>query len=1347
MPRKSTKKEGEKDRKKIVVVDISETVDTASREAGEEVLTAPHEDFSGVRGWLRKLWKHNSIAEEYKRLRKIGQVRKQIKETGNIYAGEAGSEAEAYEAKDAIVERFISEYEAETVHTAAGEKKVVIGSEEESEAMMEIKQEIRALISRFVNDDTFTERDFIEEKNRILAKLRREQKQVLDGGKVYADNLLEIAENLKASLGHEEGLERLDEELDEIVNYELVLGKAKTGARTEAELGALGRLAKTVIGEKWARKFSEGRGLLIPEIAVPAGVAVALSIAEKAGVGLMRSKITKFATFGASALVAGGLVAMRESRKLRAEKRHHTRQRAEGKEIGPNSPHREEMEQFTYQMRSANELADNLQGVLYQEDEEGKLETKKDLGLAEVDAALRQLAEIEARIRFSDSREVDLISYSDSRKVERERLRLDIARAKAKVDIKKILTELVDSGKIDLGDQTVDEYVFVQLEEYKKEVLKTGAGAEAGLEEQVEAKDRAFNKMKTKKAAWAFVKGAIIGVGVGAAVQEVGAFFSSNKEGLVEHALKGVWRFFGGEAAPMGPEAHYTALGSLVKYLGGEPTHMDMAMAHEAIINGGHMSLPDGVDLTVNPDGSFNLVQGDQVLAEHLTANADGSLTAQTQEILGQKGILAAETHQSIMGTTQESVSVGPRDYINEHEDLFSRVHRRFWYDNNTPTIFDKNELKLWWGGVNGTGLDAQGNYVFNIKHMMPDGSYHGDFSVDAQEAMRLGKIKMILSASKETSGQVVEANVAPNGDIIIDKDSWAGKMLFKGDGQHAVFTGRYAEVVQDLGVKDGVEQVAPLATHEGAGLGSLVETVEVPKAIDEVHNVFQIPLPEHEVDLPPVIPIWAREPLEPMVKKVETIYPLYPRISLQREKEMRADMSPRLRKNPEAKLDPRQEIDWYFEDQRRRYPGYVEELTTLSQQETEGMNEATEAVVALAVAGHQEYNNIYRTLETYAVQQTREGDSVWRDRKHPKYEVIIYVNWPEGSSPEKTLKEIERFKKDHPEVPVRVFQEELKKDEVKVGWIKKKVFDLALLRRKERGDGADLLIIANDADNVYTSPTYLENVVETMNGPEGENYDALLGRQDLDPEVYRDNPTFHAVMRFWQFMEGIMRHESQMVGTQGRNTVMRSSVYAAIGGNREAEFWADLEFGQLIHLARGENPTIGYSDTAWVMVDPRREIDKFKKGEPVALTWADFNERQNVRGASLHRDIENVDLLALSEAAEDDDLVKKFKKRLEEEIQLIIGIFGPRVNALDYSDRSQMAPQLDQALRVIKKAGIFLGVKFDFSLEKDGAIKIKIADSSVLRRGLLTYQTGDRYQTMIKGNPLFGRPKAPAKI
>jgi hypothetical protein len=478
--------------------------------------------------------------------------------------------------------------------------------------------------------------------------------------------------------------------------------------------------------------------------------------------------------------------------------------------------------------------------------------------------------------------------------------------------------------------------------------------------------------------------------------------------------------------------------------------------------------------------------------------------------------------------------------------------------------------------------------------------------------------------------------------------------------------------------------------------------------------------------------------------------------IRTEEQEKIRAGFSPGLRENPSYIPDPAVDIPYYLEQQRINDPDYFNVLQGLDAQVTEPMNPNCEMAVALAVAGHQEHLNIYRTLQTFEVQRDKAGNSIWDSGK---YEVLLLVNWPQGTSPQQTLDEIKRFQEDYKaktgkDFPVRIYTHEVTNGKKELGLYKKMAFDLSLLRKQKIAPGKEINIVMNDADMTYSEPTYLDGMLGIMNDPKNKAIDAILGRQDLDPEVYARYPTFHAAMRFWAFMSSLQRAKLGQIETQGRNTVIRGSSYAAIGGNRTKDFWADVEFKILMNEARNNKNSMLYSNGNWVMVDPRREVNKFMSGDPVAATWHDFNSNEAVRGQKINFGaFQDVDVDALQS---DPEAIKKFETRLSSEINGILYAFGTDrspndpappayINALKLRPTATMT---DVIMRVLSLEGINTQLYYQ-DIDNNGKRERRLSvaldgtgDSTrELRAALKAYHDNDKKNVKIKNNPLFEIP------
>ena len=436
---------------------------------------------------------------------------------------------------------------------------------------------------------------------------------------------------------------------------------------------------------------------------------------------------------------------------------------------------------------------------------------------------------------------------------------------------------------------------------------------------------------------------------------------------------------------------------------------------------------------------------------------------------------------------------------------------------------------------------------------------------------------------------------------------------------------------------------------------GNITETVQVTTPSFDI-----IPPGEHpEIPIIP-IPFAPRHPLEPLRRPPDRIdVPPYGygyhsgELSPELAEFYRSRRSARLRNNPDAILDPSIEIPDYFS---RMSPEYIRELEDYLAQGgmRETMSENANLVVAIPVYDLGEGQIIRNTLEQYLLQidNARNKNAINSSR----FEIILFLNHPrrvEGDNTDNprgrealdaklghsyrdgaddrvrsgkpdnydTEEVIRQFQEDHPEIKVRVMTKEF---ETRSQWsdIIKPLYDIALLRsaRRQNPYRRDISIVTNDADVVTMSPTYIKDLLDTATENEdasktgkGIKLDAFAGKTDMPNHGFKEAPGFLAAMRFWQFTASqLQRRPGWNPPTQGRNTVIRGSAYAAIGGvNNQQGYWvdagADTELGKMISIARGGEKTIKYINRAWLNTDPRREFGKWQQGIPLVWAWDEW--------------------------------------------------------------------------------------------------------------------------------------------
>jgi hypothetical protein len=315
------------------------------------------------------------------------------------------------------------------------------------------------------------------------------------------------------------------------------------------------------------------------------------------------------------------------------------------------SPRREEMDKFTYEMQEANSLAKSIRDRLYHTglgDEVGV----RDLTEAERVELTQHIADIEARITIGERESLDLIAYSNPMKVERERLDLDIARAQAKVELRKLYEkEPGAEGK------SFDELLAIATDVRKSALVKG--------EEGIESRDKLFDKMKAAKVAKAAATGVIGGLVIGTAVQEAAAFFDSSEIGFVKDLVKGHGAYHETGAARVTPAEW------LHRMLTNQLSPGETASHAVSLGEHGQVQLPSSMQLAPSDHG-YRLMEHSKVLLDGLNQHADGSFDTESIEELKEHGFLVTSSVQEITHTATAPGS--PAEYLQEHENLTHHV-------------------------------------------------------------------------------------------------------------------------------------------------------------------------------------------------------------------------------------------------------------------------------------------------------------------------------------------------------------------------------------------------------------------------------------------------------------------------------------------------------------------------------------------------------------------------------------------------------------------------------------------------------------------------------------------------
>ncbi|MBI2021946.1 phosphotransferase [Candidatus Daviesbacteria bacterium] len=344
--------------------------------------------------------------------------------------------------------------------------------------------------------------------------------------------------------------------------------------------------------------------------------------------------------------------------------------------------------------------------------------------------------------------------------------------------------------------------------------------------------------------------------------------------------------------------------------------------------------------------------------------------------------------------------------------------------------------------------------------------------------------------------------------------------------------------------------------------------------------------------------------------------------------------LSPRLRANPEAALDEKQELQWYMST---LSPDRRQDVHALAVQ-MRPIGDDVRAIVCMPAK--QEGQNIFRTLSNYLGQKELDG----KPFDYRKVRFVVFDNWPEGSTPDQTGSETRRFietaKAKHPGLQV---------DYIK-GTIDPKVARIANIRNlltaavienaaNNRHRGArDLIYVSNDADipESGVKPDYVARIIQEFDTH--PKMEALAGKIDFPERLMARVPVQFATRRLWQFIDLIMiRKYVKEPFLVGRNSALRLKSVAAVGNYDPADkMGEDVAIGYKIawmrswdrargvynraSLRRGkhqEGNVIRYVHGVAMDTDPRRDLIQLLRNVRIGNQYSDFEENQEVRGKS----------------------------------------------------------------------------------------------------------------------------------
>lgn len=1130
----------------LTFVDQAYDARAAARDAAEARRREElNRDDGRIKRFLRNIWMgENGIAGRYYFEKYKQEALERIQQEGDINALSGDAHRIRELAQSATISRFQSEYE-EMIHEAAGERR------EELSGNSAFGEAMKGLIRRYASGSITSPEVLREEKNRILSTLGAEDRGLLSEGGVKIDNLAQIAETVRSAVEH-------GESLDNILNgMKIYTGESRAGVRTEAHLNKVDRAVERL-------QESKVGSLVSPE-SISMAAAIATGVA-RAGKGTLLRAIGVTAIPG---VVGGVLAGIRENKRVKEERAVHAREVAQGGSFSREG-RRGAIEETRYDTATAVHITESLTAIM----------SKEEIVSDDLQQLYQILADAETRVRLSDERRIDLISFSGIANVAVERFDLDLARARAKVLLGGRISDLPEAMRNDLGIQDGDT---------AEQAIARSTDVLLGIEDGMTARDKAFAKLKRRRVAAAAATGFASSFLVGAAAQEAAAFASANYDGLVEHLVSVKSPSEGGSQTILEGMFHGQDASVQVNTIETSDTYVSHGMGGY----GGIIDLPSNYSLENNPDGTFTVISPDgSIFASNIALEADGSLSAATIDSLRSNGAIVVDATTTITDTESVTRNLTVDEYISHHNSFTTTVQRDFWYDNDTA-VFDQNELRVHWAGDRGRGSD--GSVMLSTAAMTADGSYHGSESTAWAERASAGSLKFAVSASIDSQNQVFMIDVMPDGSISIPPDHPAASLFSSDETGQVVFNGAYGEVVEIRETIDGIVHMSPLATMEGDNSVAAIPTqvtaateTTVPKfsiTPPDIQQTIEVPAREVEGFGGPAIIM--RRPLENIARRRSEYYSQYRYGDYALNGEYADQIetfSPTLRDNPRARLDIDKELSWYRRQLADSDPRYVSEMEGLINDipEEQQVSDGLEMIVTIPVAAASEADNIYSTLQLLSRQ---DSENV------AKTQVLLNVNWLNDAESDpkkvatiqKTLREIERAQSDFPGLRIAVIKRVYDRVGVEktggvIGYAARDLHAAASFllwkynqaRQREGGGLADPIIQRYDADiRGMSRHAWREIQRKAQQYPQA---DILKGVTRLGTGSYRDFSGFGMVTEMSATLSALATREGR-VHTGGANFGIKASTLAAVGGLGPVVHTGvgsdDVELGRRVAAAR----------------------------------------------------------------------------------------------------------------------------------------------------------------------------------
>lgn len=255
---------------------------------------------------------------------------------------------------------------------------------------------------------------------------------------------------------------------------------------------------------------------------------------------------------------------------------------------------------------------------------------------------------------------------------------------------------------------------------------------------------------------------------------------------------------------------------------------------------------------------------------------------------------------------------------------------------------------------------------------------------------------------------------------------------------------------------------------------------------------------------------------------------------------------------------------------------------------------------ICVPVSWHQEWENIYQSLLSYTNQSL----------PSEQFEVNLLINSPFSSTENeydwtKTIMEINRFKKNFPQIRVNTAYCRLEESEQDIWYIRGILTDGTLFRIKASWDKH--IIVSNDADQMYIHPDYLTTIAKKL-----ENNEIEIVGWDIDEDeiTHLNHPEYFLQNRANAFLC------YRWTRSSGANSAFRVESYMRVGWYAHMNHICgeDVDLGERImesSFCKENMGYVGWTKMLRLVTHGRRMVHLLTKhGEiPGNHAWKDVGE------------------------------------------------------------------------------------------------------------------------------------------